>query len=110
MEKKHYTNNCPFIHSKNSNRALKGLALLGLNDPGQAIAQSDEWVFNPHEECEVFGDLDKVVLPRERILDRDSIRLYYGGADMCLAITTSSLFELPIWLRKHNVLTGGTHT
>lgn len=74
MEKKHYTNNCPFIHSKNSDKALKGLALLGLNDPGQAIAQSDEWVFNPHEECEVLGDLDKVVLPRERILDRDSIR------------------------------------
>ena len=46
----------------------KELAFPGLKDFCQAIARSDEWVFNPHEEYEVFGDVDKVVFPCEWIL------------------------------------------
>lgn len=84
-----------------------GLALLDLDDPSRVCARSDEWVFSPREEYELFGDVDKVVFPCGWILDGDDIRLYYGGADTCLALATASLSELLAWLKEHNVHTGG---
>jgi len=84
-----------------------GLALLDLNDPCRVIARSDEWVFSPCEEYELFGDVDKVVFPCGWILDGENIRLYYGSADMCLALATANLPKILNWLREHNVMTGG---
>ncbi len=80
-----------------------GLALLDLNDPRKVIARSDEWVFSPEESYEVFGDVDKVVFPCGWIADNDEVRLYYGGADKCIALAAAGLSELLAWLKLHNV-------
>ncbi|MBW1982400.1 MAG: glycosidase [Deltaproteobacteria bacterium] len=79
-----------------------GLALLDLENPCKVIARSDEWVFGPEENYEVFGDVDKVVFPCGWTLIGDTLRLYYGGADTCIALATASLTELLCWLKKQS--------
>jgi len=83
-----------------------GLALLDGDDPCRVLARSDEWVFSPREDYEVFGDVDKVVFPCGWILDGEDVFLYYGGADTCLCLATARLSELLAWLNEHNVHSG----
>jgi predicted GH43/DUF377 family glycosyl hydrolase len=48
------------------------------------------------------GDVNGVVFPCGWILDKPQkeIRIYYGGADSCLALATVQLPELLDYLRK----------
>jgi len=79
-----------------------GLALLDLEDPTRLLARSDEWIFGPEEEYEVTGDVDKVVFPCGWVTEGDEVRLYYGGADKCLALATARIPDLLDWLADHN--------
>lgn len=79
-----------------------GLALLDLENPAKLLARSDEWVFTPQEDYEITGDVDKVVFPCGWVTEGDEVRLYYGGADKCLALATANLTEILEWLAKHN--------
>ena len=83
-----------------------GLALLDLEDPCRVIARSDEWVFQPEEGYEVFGDVDKVVFPCGWINDGDTVQIYYGGADTYIALATASTSDLLVWIKKHNSCSG----
>ena len=83
-----------------------GLALLDLQDPRQVIARSDDWVFGPEKDYELFGDVGKVVFPCGWVIEGDDVRLYYGGADKCLALATASVSELLAWLKEHNSCSG----
>jgi len=78
-----------------------GLALLDLEDPTRLLARADEWVFAPEEVYETAGDVDKVVFPCGWIAEGDDIRMYYGGADKCIALATARVSELLDWLEKH---------
>lgn len=80
-----------------------GLALLDLEDPSKLLARSDEWVFTPEEPYELIGDVDKVVFPGGWLLDGDNVRLYYGGADKCIALATAKVSELLEWLEIHKL-------
>jgi predicted GH43/DUF377 family glycosyl hydrolase len=79
-----------------------GLALLDLEDPCRVLRRSDDWIFAPEMAYERHGDVSGVVFPCGWILDSDSgvIRLYYGGADTCLAVATASLSEVLSYLRQ----------
>lgn len=79
-----------------------GLALLDKKDPRILIARGDEWVFAPETEYEVTGDVDKVVFPCGWVAEGDEIRLYYGGADRCVALATARISEMMEWLSAHN--------
>jgi predicted GH43/DUF377 family glycosyl hydrolase len=73
-----------------------GLALLDLEKPWQVLRRSDEWIFAPEETYERHGDVNGVVFPCGWILDEKTgtIRMYYGGADSCLALATGQLTEI----------------
>jgi predicted GH43/DUF377 family glycosyl hydrolase len=73
-----------------------GLALLDLVDPRNVFARSDEWIFAPEMPYEQQGDVNGVVFPCGWILDKTNgtIRVYYGGADCCLALATTRLSDL----------------
>jgi predicted GH43/DUF377 family glycosyl hydrolase len=75
--------------------------LLDLEDPCRVLRRSDEWVFAPETPYERQGDVNGVVFPCGWILDKPSgeIRLYYGGADTCLALATARLSDLLGYLR-----------
>jgi predicted GH43/DUF377 family glycosyl hydrolase len=84
-----------------------GLALLDLDDPRRVLRRSDEWVFAPETPYERQGDVNGVVFPCGWILDKpmDVIRLYYGGADTCLALATAQLSDVLDYLRTCRVVT-----
>ena len=79
-----------------------GLALLDLEDPCHVLRRSDEWVFAPETPYERHGDVNGVVFPCGWVLDGrgGALRLYYGGADTCLALATAQLADLLDYLRK----------
>jgi predicted GH43/DUF377 family glycosyl hydrolase len=71
-----------------------GLALLDPHDPAKILRRADEWVFGPREDYEMQGDVDHVVFPCGAVTQGDEIRLYYGGADTCIALATATLSEV----------------
>ena len=71
-----------------------GLALLDLEDPTKLLRRSNEWIFGPRESYEREGDVDDVVFPCGWIVENDLVRLYYGGADSCIAFATAKLSDL----------------
>jgi beta-1,4-mannooligosaccharide/beta-1,4-mannosyl-N-acetylglucosamine phosphorylase len=79
-----------------------GLALLDLEDPRRVIRRGDEWVFAPETVYERQGDVNGVVFPCGWILDKPSgtIRIYYGGADTCLALASAQLADVLDYLCK----------
>ncbi|MFH1549996.1 MAG: glycosidase [Planctomycetota bacterium] len=77
-----------------------GLALLDLDDPTRVIRRSDEWVFGPETPYERVGDVGNVVFPCGWTLEGDQLRIYYGGADNCVALATGSLTGVLDWLRN----------
>jgi predicted GH43/DUF377 family glycosyl hydrolase len=79
-----------------------GLALLDLEIPTRILARSDEWVFAPEESYELVGDVDKVVFPCGWVAEGNDVRLYYGGADKCIALATGRISDMLDWLEKHN--------
>ncbi len=78
-----------------------GLVLLDLENPLQVLARSDEWIFAPDESYEILGDVDKVVFPCGWVTEGDDVRIYYGGADKCIALATGRIPEMLDWLDEH---------
>ena len=78
-----------------------GLALLDLEDLRRVLRSGDEWIFAPEMPYERQGDVGDVVFPCGWILDKATgvIRIYYGGADSCIALATAQVTELLDYLR-----------
>ncbi len=79
-----------------------GLALLDLENPGLVLRRSDEWIFGPTESYEREGDVDDVVFPCGWVPDEKTglLKMYYGGADNCIALATASLSELTEYAKQ----------
>jgi predicted GH43/DUF377 family glycosyl hydrolase len=77
-----------------------GLALFDLDKPQICLSRGDSWVFGPEESYERHGDVGNVAFPCGYTIDADgdTIRMYYGGADTCIALATGSIRELLQWL------------
>lgn len=77
-----------------------GLALFDLNHPEICLKRSNDWMFGPQEPYEQEGDVNNVVFPCGLTIapDGDTINIYYGAADKCIAHATSSINELLQWL------------
>ena len=81
-----------------------GLALFDLDAPERCLIRGDEWVFGPEEPYEQRGDVDSVVFPCGYTLgaDGDTINLYYGAADTCIAMATGSVRAIFRWLKEQS--------
>ena len=79
-----------------------GLALLDLEDPHHILHRSDEWIFGPREWYERVGDVADVVFPCGWIYDPKTglVKMYYGGADTCIALATAKLSELLDYVKR----------
>lgn len=66
------------------------------------LRRSDEWVFGPSEWYERQGDVADVVFTGGWVLEDKTglLKIYYGGADTCIALTTASVSDLLEYLRK----------
>ncbi|MFC2009691.1 glycosidase [Chloroflexota bacterium] len=78
-----------------------GLALFDLQTPDVCLKRSDEWIFGPEEPYERRGDVDNVVFPCGYTIaaDSDTIHLYYGAADTCIALAIGSVNAILEWLK-----------
>lgn len=77
-----------------------GLALFDLERPEICLQRGDSWMFGPETPYERGGDVGDVVFPCGQTIgaDGDTIHLYYGAADSCMAMATGSIRCLLSWL------------
>ena len=82
-----------------------GLALFDRETPEHCLLRGDTWVFGPEEPYERMGDVPNVVFPCGVTIapDGDTLHMYYGGADSCIALATSSVRLLLDWLHSYGV-------
>ena len=80
-----------------------GLALFDLKTPETCKLRGNEWIFGPAVEYERVGDVGGAVFPCGYTIreDADTIYVYYGGADSCVALATGRVSELVKWLKKN---------
>lgn len=81
-----------------------GMALFDRHTPERCLKRGTTWIFGPEEHYERFGDVGNVVFPCGYTLhpDGDTLNLYYGGADSCIALATASIRELLAWLDQNS--------
>jgi predicted GH43/DUF377 family glycosyl hydrolase len=79
-----------------------GAALFDLEHPERLLLRGDEWIFGPEAPYETQGDVAYVTFPCGTTLgaDGDTLNLYYGAADMCVALATGSVRQILSWLDK----------
>jgi predicted GH43/DUF377 family glycosyl hydrolase len=77
-----------------------GVALFERDQPEKCLARGDSWIFGPEASYERHGDVGNVAFPCGYTIgaDGDTIHLYYGAADTCIALATGSISELLRWL------------
>jgi predicted GH43/DUF377 family glycosyl hydrolase len=77
-----------------------GMALFDLECPDKCLQRGDSWMFGPEAPYERGGDVNDVVFPCGQTIgaDGDTINLYYGVADSCVALATGSIRCLLAWL------------
>jgi predicted GH43/DUF377 family glycosyl hydrolase len=77
-----------------------GVALFDLEDPEVCLLRGDRWLFAPEEHYEREGDVPNVVFPCGWTIadDGDTINMYYGAADTCIALAHGSIQGLLDWL------------
>jgi len=77
-----------------------GLALFDLKQPEICLLRGDSWIFGPEADYERSGDVHDVVFPCGYTLapDGDTLNLYYGAADSCIALAHGSIRSLLAWL------------
>lgn len=71
-----------------------GAVLLDLKDPTTILARTAIPLFEPKEDYEMKGIVPKVVFPCGQVVRKDTIYLYYGGADAVVGVATLSLKTL----------------
>jgi predicted GH43/DUF377 family glycosyl hydrolase len=90
-------------HTASGSLYRLGLALFDSRTPERCLLRGDTWVFGPEEVYERQGDVANVVFPCGYTLapDGDTLNLYYGAADTCVAVATTSVHALLEWLQCH---------
>jgi predicted GH43/DUF377 family glycosyl hydrolase len=80
-----------------------GAALLATDDPSHCLLRGSSWIFGPEAAYERQGDVDDVAFPCGYTIgtDGDTIHLYYGAADTCVALAMGSIREILEWLDAH---------
>ena len=80
-----------------------GAALFDLETASQCLRRGSSWIFGPETSYEREGDVGYVTFPCGATVgdDGDTIHLYYGAADTCVALATGSITELLEWLDEH---------
>ena len=69
-------------------------ALLDLNNPAKELSRLPYPLFKPEETWELKGVVNNVVFPTGTALFGNTLYIYYGAADKCIACASVSLKEL----------------
>jgi len=80
-----------------------GLALFDILKPDVCLLRGDSWIFGPEADYERGGDVHDVVFPCGHTIspDGDTINIYYGAGDSCIALAHGSVRSLLTWLDQN---------
>ncbi|MFO7722158.1 MAG: pesticidal protein Cry7Aa [Bacteroidales bacterium] len=78
-------------------------ALLDLENPAKVIARLPYALFFPEFAWERRGEVNNVVFPTGTALFGDTLYVYYGAADSCIAVATVSLSALVNELLSYSI-------
>ena len=80
-----------------------GLAFFEAERPDVYLQRGESWIFGPEDPYERTRDVNDVVFRRGQTIDADgdTINLYYGAADSCIALATGSISSLLAWLQAN---------
>jgi beta-1,4-mannooligosaccharide/beta-1,4-mannosyl-N-acetylglucosamine phosphorylase len=91
-------------HFRGANIYQAGAVLLDLADPSQVVARTRGNILEPREPYELVGQVPNVVFPSGMIVDEydeegyarpgSRVLLYYGAADTCVGLATTTVGEL----------------
>lgn len=71
-----------------------GVMLLDLKDPTKVLARAPYYILQPEEYYEKFGTVPNVVFPNGTVVLKDTLYIYYGGADTVCAVATVPVADL----------------
>ena len=71
-----------------------GAMLLDEEDPTKILARTDEPIFEPETQYEIEGEVPNVVFPCGAVVIKDTLYVYYGGADKVIGVATMRLKDL----------------
>ena len=71
-----------------------GSVILDAEEPWKIIGRSDVPLLAPHAAYERVGDVNNLVFTCGAILEKDSLRVYYGGADSCICVGTAPVKQV----------------
>jgi len=71
-----------------------GAALLDLKDPTEVIARTTDALLSPEMDYELSGQVNNVVFPCGAVIRKDTLFIYYGGADSVTGVATLSVSKL----------------
>jgi predicted GH43/DUF377 family glycosyl hydrolase len=79
-----------------------GLALFDIQKLDVCLLRGDSWIFGPEAEYERGGDVHDVVFPCGHTVspDGDTVNIYYGAGDSCIALAQASVRSLLHWLDR----------
>ncbi|HLL64301.1 MAG TPA: hypothetical protein VK453_00985 [Micromonosporaceae bacterium] len=77
-----------------------GMVLLDLENPTKVLRRTPSWVLGIDADYERIGDVPNVVFPTGLVHDTaaDELRLYYGAADLTIALATARMSEVMDYL------------
>jgi len=81
-----------------------GAALLDLEQPGKVRYRTKRYILAPTELYECVGDTPNVAFPVASVHDPDTdeLRVYYGAADTCVCLATTTLTELVQFIKDNS--------
>jgi predicted GH43/DUF377 family glycosyl hydrolase len=90
-------------HTASGSLYRLGVALFDLARPDHCLLRGNSWIFGPETRYEREGDVANVAFPCGYTLgdDGDTLNLYYGAADTCIALATGSVRQVLNWLDEH---------
>jgi beta-1,4-mannooligosaccharide/beta-1,4-mannosyl-N-acetylglucosamine phosphorylase len=77
-----------------------GWALLDRDAPNKVVYRFPEWVFGPVAPYEKNGDKPGIIFPTGTLLTDDTLSVYYGAADTCVALATARRSDLRDFRRE----------
>lgn len=81
-----------------------GAMLLDLKDPRKVLFRGPDAILEPEHDYETQGVMTcGVVFPTGNVIVKDTLYVYYGGADKYIGVATAPLAEVLAYLLKHPV-------
>jgi beta-1,4-mannooligosaccharide/beta-1,4-mannosyl-N-acetylglucosamine phosphorylase len=83
-----------------------GAAILDLEKPWKVLHRTKSYILHPTELYECVGDVPNVAFPCAALHDpkTDELRVYYGAADTCVCLATTTLKELIAYIKAHDMI------